>query len=151
MLFSELIAVYCENRRMKRIITLCSNCRDVLMSGPFLYTVTNVVRRNSCRKLYVHFLLVCLFSFERLWIWDISHRLSQNLGLGRVVACRWITVEVLPSVSHPALLSLWISSYIDEMGAGWEMLLVGLVNGTAVPTAAVGTAVACVKTHWVGV
>lgn len=151
MLFSELIAVYCENRRMKRIITLCSNCRDVLMSWPFLYTVTNVLRKNSYRKLYVHFLSVCSFSFERLRVRDISYPLSQNLGLGRADACRWSTVEVLPSVSHPALLSLWTSSCIDEMVAGWEMFPVGLLNGTAVPPAAVGTAVACVKTHYVGV
>jgi len=66
----------------------------------------------------VHFLLVCSFSFERLRMRDIFRRLSQNLGLGRAVACRWIIVEVLPSVSHPALLTLGTSPCIEEMVAG---------------------------------
>jgi hypothetical protein len=66
----------------------------------------------------VHFLLVCSFSFELLRMRDIPHRLSKKLGPGRAIAFRWIIVEVLPPVPHPALRSLGTSSCIDEMVAG---------------------------------
>ena len=71
-----------------------------LQREPFLCAVANVLYfEGSVTEMYV-ILLVCSFSFELLRIGDIPHRLSQNLGLGRAIVCRWTILEVLPSVSH---------------------------------------------------